>query len=280
MCSAVFPNWGLPVCTNNVRICKGVRGILDWANAMPCRFATAPATIGEALDVPANPPVYQKLRLAGPSGATCKSPYPVVTTPDPHPCRSTRLPIVRKPFALAISPTARWLPCAYNDRSGIPHGPIEYTGAGSLIQVQIPISGRLYHHKALRDCGLNRVEDRGIPFERAPVRYPKPQTMVCSSIRMTSPAAPLSTAKRMALAALYPKFEVMAGARPILAPQEMPVTPFVSLSAIISPRTAVPCCTSRLTTKSLAESPRFNSKGIPCALLRSSCVWCHPNSTS
>src|SRR5215208_5218220 len=88
ICCAVFTNCGLPVCTRSVRDCSGVSGTPDRSNAIPCRLAAAPATIGEALDVPLKDPVYQKLESAGASGLWYKLPYPAVDTPEPHPCRS------------------------------------------------------------------------------------------------------------------------------------------------------------------------------------------------
>jgi hypothetical protein len=77
-----------------------------------------------------------------------------------------------KPYALAVSSTARWLSRPHDDCSGISHGPIEETGAGSLIQVHISISGCFDDHKTLRDRGLNHMEDRSKPFDR-PKGWPK-----------------------------------------------------------------------------------------------------------
>jgi uncharacterized phosphosugar-binding protein len=64
------------------------------------------------------------------------------------------------------------LPCAHDDGSGVLHGPVEYARAGGLIQIHPPVSGSFYHHKTLRNCNLNRIEDRGKHFDGPEVWQP------------------------------------------------------------------------------------------------------------
>ena len=72
----VSPNcWAVPVATSRARTCSGVQ-------LSPCccetldRMPAAPATIGDALDVPPNELAYASLPIEAP----CRVPYPVVTT--------------------------------------------------------------------------------------------------------------------------------------------------------------------------------------------------------
>lgn len=50
---------GVPVFTRILRTVAGESGAPFWARAMACRQATAPVTIGEALEVPEKRCVYQ-----------------------------------------------------------------------------------------------------------------------------------------------------------------------------------------------------------------------------
>ena len=80
--------WGVPVFIKIVRTLAGDSGAPCLALAMPCRHATAPVTIGEALEVPEKRCVYQRFSFAPPWA----SPYPHVVTCQPHPCTLTILP--------------------------------------------------------------------------------------------------------------------------------------------------------------------------------------------
>ena len=66
---------GVPVFIRILRIFAGDNGA-PFVFAMPWRHATAPVTMGEALEVPEKRWVYQRFSLAPP----CASPYPQVVT--------------------------------------------------------------------------------------------------------------------------------------------------------------------------------------------------------
>src|SRR5206468_4285743 len=78
---------GVPVFIRILRIFAGDNGA-PFVFAMPWRHATAPVTMGEALEVPEKRWVYQRFSLAPP----CASPYPQVVTCQPQPCTLTILP--------------------------------------------------------------------------------------------------------------------------------------------------------------------------------------------
>src|SRR6185295_1377402 len=62
--------WGEPVARSNSRARAGDSGTRPRALSTPCTQASAPVTIGDALDVPLNVSVYQTLVLPPP----CRSP--------------------------------------------------------------------------------------------------------------------------------------------------------------------------------------------------------------
>jgi hypothetical protein len=95
---------------NRLRISAGSRVLARLAFEAPCRLTAAPATTGEALEVPSKVLVYQKFSgPPPPERSPQKSPQPSVTTLLPQPLTSTREPQLVKqvgePVTESLAPT-------------------------------------------------------------------------------------------------------------------------------------------------------------------------------
>src|SRR6476661_2889542 len=102
--------WGVPVEDSSPRISVDVSLGRPWLARMLWITAAAPATMGDADEVPPNdrvyhcllsPPFARSVRSAAPNGTP---PYPKVDTPPPQAKTSTRLPLLVKQAGARLPP--------------------------------------------------------------------------------------------------------------------------------------------------------------------------------